>query len=295
MNGKLPTHGRYDFSPITARPQYRWPNGAGLAVYVALGVEEYAFGQGLAEDIIAGASQPDMVNTSWRDYGNRVGAFRLLANMAELGIRPGVLLNTAVYDHAPELIRALRAAGAEIVAHGHTNSDTLAGMTPEAEAVYLRAVAERIALEEGAPPKGWSSPWLAHTPATIDLLVAEGYAYLLDLRMDDQPVWLRSANGRLLALPYALELNDSSTMIGRQAGADEFANMIINEFHELYDAARTLPLVMSVVLHSFISGQPFRLRALSRALSYIVAHDDIWLATPGEIAAFVAAEPDRAV
>ena len=87
MNGKLPTHGRYDFSPITARPQYRWPNGAGLAVYVALGVEEYAFGQGLTEDIIAGASQPDMVNTSWRDYGNRVGAFRLLASMAELGIR----------------------------------------------------------------------------------------------------------------------------------------------------------------------------------------------------------------
>jgi len=181
------------------------------------------------------------------------------------------------------------------VAHGHSNSDTLAGMSPEAEAVYLRTVAERIALEEGAPPKGWSSPWLAHTPATIDLLVAEGYAYLLDLRMDDQPVWLRAANGRLLALPYALELNDSSTIIGRQAGAGEFADMIINEFDELYDAARIQPLLMSIVLLSFISGQPFRLRALTRALRHIVAHDDIWIATPGEIACFVAAEPERAV
>ena len=155
--------------------------------------------------------------------------------------------------------------------------------------------AERIAREEGAPPKGWSSPWLAHTPATIDLLASEGYAYLLDLHLDDQPVWLRAENSRLLALPYALELNDSATIIGRQAGAREFADMIIDEFDELHAAARAQPLVMSVVVHSFISGQPFRLRALTRALRHIVAHDDIWLATPGEIADFIAAQPDRAV
>jgi peptidoglycan/xylan/chitin deacetylase (PgdA/CDA1 family) len=296
MTGLLPSHGRYNYAPITKRPDYRWPNGAGLAVYIAMGVEEYVFGEGLTEDILPGASKPDMVNTSWRDYGNRVGAFRLLDRMASFGIRPAILLNTAIYDHAPELAQAFRQAGAEIVAHGHTNSDSLATMSPAAEAAYLHDVAARIARNEGAAPGGWSSPWLAHSPATLDLLAAEGFSYLLDLRLDDQPVWLHTATGRLLALPYALELNDSSTIIGRQTTARDFADMIVDEFDELRDAARTQPLVMSVVVHSFISGQPFRLRALSRALQHIAAAgDEVWLATPGEIAGFIAARPECAV
>jgi peptidoglycan/xylan/chitin deacetylase (PgdA/CDA1 family) len=294
--GRLPTHGRYDYSPISERPSYRWPNGAGLAVYVALGVEEYVFGTGLTEDILPNASQPDMVNTSWRDYGNRVGGFRLLDRLSTLGIRPAILLNSAIYDHAPALVQAARAAGAEIVAHGHSNSDTLATMTPDAEARYLGQVAACIAHHEGAPPRGWSSPWLAHSPATLDLLAEQGFSYLLDLRMDDQPVWLTTRSGRLLALPYALELNDSSTIIGRQTTARDFADMIIDEFDEMRESTRNQPLVMSIVVHSFISGQPFRLRALSKALRHIAAaRDDIWLATPGEIAGFIAANPHLAV
>ncbi|MFT0861856.1 polysaccharide deacetylase family protein [Ancylobacter sp. G4_0304] len=282
---QLATHGRYGFSSIRDRPTYRWPNGAGLAVYVAVGVEEYSFGEGMTEDLFPGASKPDLVNTSWRDYGNRVGAFRLFERLAAFGIRPAVLLNTAVYDHAPAVIAAAREIGAELVAHGISNSDTLAGMDPQAEAAYLRAAVERIRREEGAPPAGWSSPWLAHSPATLDLLAAEGFKYVADFRMDDQPVWLTTQTGRLMSMPYALELNDSTTIIGRQASARDFAEMIIDEFDEMLQASRTQPLVMSVVVHSFISGQPFRLRALTKALEHIAAHgDDIWLARPGDIA-----------
>jgi peptidoglycan/xylan/chitin deacetylase (PgdA/CDA1 family) len=294
-NGRLPAQDRWTYAPIIPRPGERWPNGARLAVYVALGVEEYVFGAGRTEDILPGATQPDLVNTSWRDYGNRVGGFRLLDRFGELGIRPGLMLNTAVYDHAPALMAAARAAGAEIVAHGHTNSDCLAGMTEAAEAAYLRAIAARITAEEGAPPQGWSSPWLAHTPATIDLLTEAGFGYLMDFRLDDRPVWLRARQGRLLALPYGLEINDSSTIIGRMASAREFAEMIIDEFDEMLAQAEQGPLVMSIVVHSFISGQPFRLRALTRALDHIAAHrSDIWLARPGEIAAHVAARPECA-
>jgi hypothetical protein len=103
------------------------------------------------------------------------------------------------------------------------------------------AVAARIAEEEGYRPGGWSSPWLAHTDATIDILAEEGFGYLMDLRLDDQPVWLAAKNGRLLALPYALELNDSSTMIGRQASAGDFERMIVDEFDEMLDASRHQP------------------------------------------------------
>lgn len=291
-----PSHGRYAYSPIVSRPFYRWPNGAGLALYIALGVEDYVFGEGKTEDIIAGASKPDMVNTSWRDYGNRVGVFRLLQRFQTLGLTPAILLNTEIYESAPAVIEAARAAGAEMVAHGRSNSDTLAAFTRQEEEAYVAAVAGRIRKNEGRAPAGWSSPWLAHSPNTLGTLKRAGFSYLLDLRLDDQPVWLDTDAGRLLSLPYALELNDSSTIIGRYASAREFAGMIIDEFEEMLAQSRHQPLVMSIVVHSFISGQPFRLRALTVALERILLErQSVWLATPGEIAAFIAEEPSRAV
>ncbi len=292
----MTAHGRYPYSPITRRPDYRWPNGARLALYVALGVEHYRFGEGLTEDILPGASKPDFVNASWRDYGNRVGGFRLLDRLAAYGIAPAVLLNTDAYDHAPDLLDAARARGAEMVGHGLSNSDTLAGRSEPDEAAYLKAVADRIAAREGAAPRGWSSPWLAQTERTFDLLGEAGYGYVLDLRLDDQPVWLTTRAKPLLALPYGLELNDSSTMIGRQAGAAEFAAMVVDEFDEMLAAAEHVPLVMSVVVHTFISGAPFRLRALTRALDHIAAHRDrVWITTPGAIAQYVQDNPAFAV
>lgn len=294
----LPTHGRYDFSPITQRPDFCWPDGNRLALYVAFGVEEYRFGEGMVEDLMPGASKPDMVNTSWRDYGNRVGGFRLIDRFASRGIRPAMLLNTEVYDHAPALMDAAHEAGVEMIGHGLTNSDTLAGMTPEAELAYMKAVQARITERQGVPARGWSSPWLAHTENTIDLLPEAGFSYLLDLRMDDQPIYLKGKSGdkSLLALPYALELNDSTTLIGRQTTARDFAEMIIDEFDEMLLASQSQPLVMSIVVHSFISGQPFRLAALTAALDHIVARkDQVWLAQPGEIEAYVRADPQRAV
>jgi peptidoglycan/xylan/chitin deacetylase (PgdA/CDA1 family) len=213
-----------------------------------------------------------------------VGAFRLLDRLAAHGIPPTVLLNTVLYDSAPDVPAAARAAGAEFVAHGHSNSDSLAGLDPDEELAYVDAVAGRIAEHEGARPGGWSSPWLTHTLTTPDALAEAGYRYLLDLRPDDQPVWLTTGAGPLLAIPYAAELNDSSTVIGRQASAAEFADMVVDEFDELRESADDQPLVMSLVVHSYISGVPFRLRRLSRALAHLAAHaDDVWFTTPREI------------
>ena len=118
----------------------------------------------------------------------------------------------------------------------------------------MRQVAERITEKEGTAPGGWSSPWLTHTPGTPDLLAQAGYRYLLDLRPDDQPVWLKTSSSPLLAIPYALELNDSTTMVGRQISAADFAAMVIDEFDELRETSADQPLVKSVVLHSFIAG-----------------------------------------
>ncbi|HTC53080.1 MAG TPA: polysaccharide deacetylase family protein [Steroidobacteraceae bacterium] len=281
----LRAHTRYRYSAIGQRAPFRWPNGARVAVYFALGIEEYSFGEGLAENLVSAGTHPDVLNSSWRDYGNRVGAWRVLQAFHEYRLPLAILLNSAVCESAPDLVTAAQAQGCEIIAHGYSNSDTLQGMSEQEEAEYLRRVARQIREFSGQAPAGWSSPWIAETEHTPDLLQEAGYSYVLDFCMDDQPVWLRTRRGQLLAVPYSQEINDSSTIIGRGAGAEEFSRMIIDQFDEMCRAGDELPLVMSVVIHSFISGQPFRLRALRRALEHILATGErLWIAQPGEIA-----------
>lgn len=280
----LDSHDRYEYAPITRGISGTWPGGKKLAVYVAIGIEDYHFGSGQTENLLDGVPAPDLVNTSWRDYGNRVGAFRLLDRLTSLAIPATILLNTAVYDTAPELLDHARSLGAEIVGHGVSNSDSLEGLTEADEKDYLQTVAARVGAEEGRQPLGWSSPWLTHTSSTVDLLGETGYRYLLDLRLDDRPVWLTTRSEPLLAIPYALELNDSTSIIGRGVGAAEFADMLIDEFDELLATDGDQPLVMSIVVHSFISGAPFRLRQLTRALEHLVAGGaDVWFAQPRDI------------
>jgi peptidoglycan/xylan/chitin deacetylase (PgdA/CDA1 family) len=287
---KLPSHGRYEHSSIFSRPDYAWPNGKRLAVYFALGIEHYAFNEGLVERLVPGIPEPDVLNTSWREYGNRVGAWRVLNAFVEYGLPLAILLNTAVYEEAPDLMAACRAAGCEIVAHGYSNSETLADRGETSEAAYISEVTETILREEGAAPRGWSSPWIAETLATPDLLAEAGYDYQLDWIMDDQPVWMKTRSRPILAVPYSHDLNDSSTVIGRNVGARDFADMIVDQFDEMLRSSADAPQVMPVILHSFISGQPFRLRALRRALDHIMKNaDQVWFTQPGAIASHVKA------
>jgi peptidoglycan/xylan/chitin deacetylase (PgdA/CDA1 family) len=289
---RLPTHGRYEFSPIVGRKPYDWPNGARLAVYFALGVEQYAFDEGMTENLVPGVPKPDVLNTSWRDYGNRVGAWRILAAFAQYGLPLSILLNTALYEHAPALIDACRQSHCEIIAHGYSNSDVMSGMDEATESAYIKSVSDRILEHEGTTPQGWASPWIAETRLTPDLLAEKGYQYLLDWCMDDQPVWMNTRGGRILSIPYSQELNDSSTVIGRLAAAAEFADMVVDQFDEMRRDAADGPLVMSVILHSFISGQPFRLRALRRTLEHILQHTQaVWITRPGQIASHFARLP----
>lgn len=285
----------WDYSALPTRPASRWPGGARIALWVAVGVETYREDGGRTEDILPPGPAPDLVNVAWRDYGNRVGAFRLFERLAALGIRPTVLLNSDLCDEVPEIVAAACASGAEIVAHGRSNSDALTDMSAEEERTYILECRSRIARETGREPSGWSSPWLQHRPTTLGHLRSAGFDCVLDFRLDDQPVWLKTAAGPILSIPYAAELNDSTSIIGRGMGADEFARMIRDEYEELASAPGDQALVMSVVLHSFISGQPFRMGPIARALEGIAARTgDVWLTTPQEIHAAVRDNPDLA-
>src|SRR3954451_20847058 len=123
---KLKSHTRYPFVPITRRPAMSWPSGKRLAIYVALNLEIYAFGEGLKEDIVPGLGTPDVLNYSWNEYGNRVGAWRLLDLFEEVGLQPTLSLNALLCEIYPEIPDAFRKRGAAIVAHGRTNSESQA-------------------------------------------------------------------------------------------------------------------------------------------------------------------------
>ncbi|MBN8535220.1 MAG: polysaccharide deacetylase family protein [Rhizobiales bacterium] len=281
----LKTHGRYAFSAIDGRPDYVWPGGRRLACYVALNLEHYAFGEGLREELVGGGHEPDVLNYSWRDYGNRVAVWRLKALFESLNVPLTLLVNSSVYTHAPGLIERLRSDTTEVSAHGRTNSEAQGLLTEADEAALIREATREIAQREGKAPAGWLGPWLSESKVTPDLVQEAGYRYIMDWCMDDQPVWLKTRSGRILSLPYPQELNDSSTIVGRRVGASDFADMIIDQFDEMLEQSVHQPLVFGLALHPYVIGQPFRIRHLRRALAHIARHrEQIWITTGGRIA-----------
>ncbi len=283
---KLPTHDRYDYVPLRGRPDYAWPGGRKLAVYFALNLEHFSFGEGLGAELAPGGPQPDVLNFAWRDYGNRVGAWYLLDVFDALGLPLAALANSSIYDYAPDLMAAVRGRGDEIVGHGRTNAERQGHLDEAGERALIGEATSRLSEAEGRPPEGWLGPWISHSHVTPDLLAEAGYRYLLDWCMDDQPIWFRCRGGRrILAVPYPQEVNDIPAIVARKMGAAAFADMIVDQFDEMLELSEARPLVMGVALHAYLVGQPHRLRHLKRALRHIAARREaIWLTTPGAIA-----------
>ncbi len=292
----LPTHGRYDYSNITRRPDYTWPGGRRLAVYVALNIEAFGFGVGKGAAIAPPEQAQSHSIYSWRDYGNRVGIWRLFELLDDLGIPAEAQMNTEIYEMAPDIPERLRERGDEILGHGVTNSDEQ-GHLPEAEErALIERVSATITSHEGARPVGWMSPWLSNSPLTMDLLQEAGYRYAMDWTMDDQPIWIRTRTGRILAMPYPIEVNDSRGIVWFRYTSGEFADLIVDQFDELLEQSARQPLVCPISLHPFIAGRPYRIRQLRRAFQHILQHRDrIWLTRPRDIYAYVESLPPGVV
>lgn len=282
----LPGHGRYAYQSIEDRASGDWPGGKRLAVYIALNIEVFAFGEGLGAELAPGGPQPDVLNYTWRDYGNRVGVWRMLDEFYRLELPATVLANSRTYDECPGIMEAFRRRGDEVVAHGRTNAERQGVLDEPAERDLIAEATTRISEEEGRRPEGWLGPWISQSRTTPDLLAEAGYRYLLDWCHDDQPVWMVTrGGGRILSVPYPQELNDIPAIVARRVEGRQFAEMIVDGFDEQLAQSAKQPLVFGIALHPYIVGQPHRLRPLRRALEHIADHrDDIWLCHAGDIA-----------
>ncbi len=289
MPRALKSHGRYAYSAITRRADYTWPEGKRLALYLGFNVEHFDFGEGLGAALGPKSPEPDVLNYSWRDYGNRVGVWRCLELFDALKLPLGALINTALYDDCPEVVEALVKRGDELIGHGHTNSERQGTLSEADERALLEDCRSRIARESGRPPLGWLSPWISESVLTPDLLVETGYRYTLNWCHDDQPVRFNTRSGKTLwSIPYPQELNDIPMIVARQMDGRDFADMIVDNFDEMHAQCEAQPLVMGIALHPYLVGQPYRLRHLRRALQHILSHSSrVWFTTPGAICAHV--------
>ena len=292
----LKTHGRYEYSAITERKDYSWPGGKRLAVHLSLNVEHFAFGEGLGNDYAAPHPMPNQRSYAWRDYGNRVGAWRLLELAEAYDLPYGLLVNTELYDYCPQLVAAFSKRGDEIVGHGRTNAERQADMSEDEERACITEASATIEKHEGRRPAGWLAPYISQTRNSPDLLRAAGFRYMMDWPLDDQPVWFRTAHGPILSIPYAHDLNDSFECVQRTTPSQLYCENLIDQFDEMLEESARRPLVMSLVLHSFILGQPHRLRRYRTVIEHILRQRDrIWLTRPGDICSHVESLPPGTV
>jgi peptidoglycan/xylan/chitin deacetylase (PgdA/CDA1 family) len=265
-------HELFPFSAIVDRPPLKWPNGAHVAVWVVPNIEHY--------ELEVTGRQVDVRNLSNREYGNRVGIWRLMDALTEYGIRGTVALNSSVCRHYPRIVERSLELGWELMGHGVTNSQMNYELDAADEAAMIAAVVDEIRAFQGKPPRGWLGPGLSETPGTLDLLKQAGLEYTCDWVNDDQPY--RMNNG-LYSIPYTIELNDRPLFREPWATGWDYERMIKASFDVLYREGATIARVMCIALHPFIIGQPNKIDALRGALAYITAHDNVWLSTGSEI------------
>jgi peptidoglycan/xylan/chitin deacetylase (PgdA/CDA1 family) len=278
------SYGPFPYSPIISRPKLEWPNGAHVALWIIPNIEYFSLeerpgGYG------PGGKIPDVVMWGERDYGNRVGVFRIMDVLDRYGMRGTVALNSNLCAEHPQIIEEGNKRKWEWMGHNESNTRRLNEAPPGEEANIIRRTLDTIGQASGQRPTGWLSAGLQQTWDTLDLLAAEGVEYQGDWCIDDQPVTMTLDNGRsIIAMPYTQQLNDKSSIERRFVSGDGFCQMICDSFDVLYKEGAKSGRVMAIALHPYIIGVPHRIAALDKALKYISKHKKVWKATGSEIA-----------
>jgi len=285
----------YAYSPITQRPPLAWPGGKRVAFYVGVNIEHYVLDRPSTSTSMATVGlTPDPMNYGWRDYGVRVGIWRLIDLLDNFAIPASVLLNSDVCRFYPQIIDAIRERGWAWLAHGQNNSTLQANMPEADERAYLEEMLATIERSTGARPRGWMGPALTETLNTPRLLASMGVRYVLDWCNDDQPYPLRVEG--MISVPYSVELNDISLFVGPARSAREYVRVVTDHLDQLLSESATAGRVMALPVHPFVINQPARHRHLASVLEEVRSRSEVWVTTSDEIAEYyVTTEHHRAL
>lgn len=275
---------RISYSPISERTDLSLPEGKRMAVWVIVNIEEWNINETMPRTVLTppagGAPSPDIPNWAWHEYGNRVGFWRLLKTFDELSVTGVLAINgTAVQSYAP-ISQAAHDRGWEFIGHGYSQKNM---QKVEDEQADIRKTTEAIEAFTGTRPRGWLGPGLTETWETPDLLVEEGYDYVCDWVLDDQPVTLKTRTDPIVNVPYTQECNDVAMMLIQHHPAREYYQRASDQFNQIYEDSADQARVMALVVHPYIMGAPHRARYFRDIMREIAAKDDVVFWTGAQI------------
>ena len=286
----------YDYAPMPFRPQLRWPAGKRLALIITFNLETwdlvkdddkpyYAGGPAVLPDALPG-NVPDFPNYTWREYGQRVGIWRLFDLVDKLAVKPSCTVNAVTCYRRRAMVQAAMDRGCEILAHNYEQGELLTRFAHERERereVILKTL-EAYRRTVGRKAKGWLSSSLRGTLHTADILAEEGLLFYCDLLNDDQPYLIETDHGTIVSVPYSNEINDFTLLTRRGHSTDEFRDILIEELDVLHQESADSARMMNVGLHPHVSGRAYRIRALAEFIEHAKSLDGVWWATREEIA-----------
>jgi peptidoglycan/xylan/chitin deacetylase (PgdA/CDA1 family) len=275
---------RVPYSPWPTRPKLTWPDGHRVALWIAPNVEHYEFvpPPNRYYDSYPRVAAPDVQQFSYREYGNRVGFWRMLELLDEFAVRATVSLNVGVLDLFPEIADAMLGRDWDFLSHGLYNTRPLFGYSEEAEREFFEDTCSTFEAYAGRPLRGMLGPAVSVTPRTFDLMAEYGFTYTADFFHDDQPTPVLTDRGRLVSVPYTVDLNDGN--LGAAGALHVLPERAKAQFDQLWEDGASSGTVMCLALHPYIVGMPHQLRHLRAVLEYATARGDVWFATAGEIA-----------
>ncbi len=273
---------RYDFLPIIDRKQIKWPNGAKVALWVGPNIEYFHIDKPIPS---TSTTVPSVLGYTLRDYGSRIGVFRIMELLDKHGLKASVLLNADVCEYQPKIIEEGKKRNWEWLGHGLTNNTRMTDYPAEEERNVIHRVKDKITKATGVAPKGWLGPGWAETFNTLDHLAAEGFDYVCDWGCDDQPFPIRVRTGKMISVPYR-GINDLPLLADNHFPPQAYLQAACDGFDTIYRQSERIPSVFTVGLHPYITGASHVIKYLDKALEYMLSHEGVWKTTAGEIASW---------
>ncbi|MBS7669019.1 polysaccharide deacetylase family protein [Croceicoccus gelatinilyticus] len=286
----------YDYVPLPQRKPLKWPNGARVALILTFNLETwdltkdtdkpyYAGGPSILPDILPG-NTADFPNFTWREYGQRVGIWRMFDLFDKLGVKASCTTNAVTFERRKAMTDAVLERGWELLTHNWEQGELLTNFAhdPEKEREVILRTLEQFEKYTGRKSKGWLSSSLRGTPRTADILAGEGCTFYCDIMNDDQPYLLRTENGPIVSVPYSNEINDFTFITRKNFTTDQFRDALIEELDVLYEEGAQSGRIMNVGLHPHVTGRAHRVRALREFIEHAKSLPGVWWATREEIA-----------